>query len=230
MRQVRRGLRLRQPETHSWSATGTWGSLTAGVALIVAFGWWQTRAVHPLLPLRVLLDRNRGTSFLAMLISSGAMFGLFLFLTYYLQESLGYMPVATGLAFLPMVGAVMVTLATGLLLPRLGPKVLVPLGMGLAVVGLVWLTRLGLASSYAGNVLPPLIVAGLGIGLVMASAMNVATSGIGADAAGAASAAVNAMQQVGVSCRDSTATHGQVPVALQPQLAGTHWPAPAFYL
>ena len=188
-------------ETHSWSAAGTWGPLIAGVALLLAFGWWQTRAAHPLLPLRVLLDRNRGTSFLAMLFSSGAMFGLFLFLTYYLQESLGYTPVVTGLAFLPMVGAVMVTatLATSLLLPRLGPKVLVPLGMGLAVGGLVWLTRLGLASSYAANVLPPLIVAGLGIGLVMASAMNVATSGVGADDAGVASAAVNAMQQVGGS-------------------------------
>ena len=188
-------------ETHSWSATGTWGPLGVGIALILAFGWWQTRAQHPLLPLRVLLDRNRGTSFLAMLISSGAMFGLFLFLTYYLQESLGYTPVVTGLAFLPMVGAVMVsaTLATSLLLPRLGPKVLVPTGMGLAVVGLLWLTRLGLASSYAGDVLPPLLVAGLGIGLVMASAMNVATSGVGADDAGVASAAVNAMQQVGGS-------------------------------
>jgi EmrB/QacA subfamily drug resistance transporter len=146
-------------ETHSWSAAGTRGPLIAGVALLLAFGWWQTRAAHPLLPLRVLIDRNRGTSFLAMLISSGAMFGLFLFLTYYLQESLGYTPVVTGLAFLPMVGAVMVTatLATSLLLPRLGPKVLVPLGMGLAVGGLVWLTRLGLASSYAANVLPPLM-------------------------------------------------------------------------
>jgi EmrB/QacA subfamily drug resistance transporter len=188
-------------ETHGWSALGTRGALAAGGALIIAFAWWQTRAPHPLLPLRVLLDRNRGTSFLAMLISSAAMFGLFLFLTYYLQESLGYTPVATGLAFLPMVAAVMIaaTLATSQLLPRLGPKPLVPVGMGLAVVGLVWLTRLGLHSSYAVNVLPPLILAGLGIGLVMAPAMNVATYGVEPHDAGAASAAVNAMQQVGGS-------------------------------
>ncbi len=185
----------------AWSALSTWGWLAVGGALLVVFAWWQTRATHPLLPMRVLLDRNRGTSFLAMLISSGAMFGLFLFVTYYLQESLGYTPVATGLAFLPMVGAVMVAarLATTQLLPRLGPKVLVPLGMGLAVVGLVWLTRLGLESGYAADVMPPLMVAGLGIGLVMAPAMNVATYGVEAHDAGVVSAAVNAMQQIGGS-------------------------------
>ncbi len=188
-------------ESHAWSAPATWGWLAAGATLLTAFAWWQTRAAHPLLPMRVLLDRNRGTSFLAMLISSGAMFGLFLFVTYYLQETLHYTPVATGLAFLPMVGAVMVaaTLATSQLLPRLGPKPLVPLGMGLAVVGLVWLTRLDLTSEYASNVLPPLVVAGLGIGLVMAPAMNVATYGVEARDAGVASAAVNAMQQIGGS-------------------------------
>jgi EmrB/QacA subfamily drug resistance transporter len=188
-------------ESHSWSAIGTWGWLVVGVGLLGTFAWWQTRAAHPLLPMRVLLDRNRGTSYLAMLIASAAMFGLFLFVTYYLQESLHFTPVATGLAFLPMVGAVMVTatLATARLLPRFGPKVLVTLGMGLAVVALVWLTRLGLSSTYAADVMPPLILAGLGIGLVMAPAMNVATYGVEAHDAGVASAAVNAMQQVGGS-------------------------------
>ncbi|MDT4903380.1 MAG: hypothetical protein QOH52_1396 [Pseudonocardiales bacterium] len=188
-------------ETHAWSATSTWGFLAVGGALIAAFAWWQTRTAHPLLPLRVLLDRNRGASFLAMLISSAAMFGLFLFLTYYLQDSLHYTPVATGLAFLPMVAAIMLaaTLATSMLLPRLGPKPLVPAGMGLAGAGLVWLAHLGLHSSYTTNVLPPLIIAGLGMGLITAPAMNVATSGVQAHDAGVASAAVNAMQQIGGS-------------------------------
>jgi EmrB/QacA subfamily drug resistance transporter len=188
-------------ETHSWSAGGTWGALAVGGVLILTFAWWQTRAAHPLLPLRVLLDRNRGTSFLAVLVSSAAMFGLFLFLTYYLQDSLGYTPIATGLAFLPLVGALMVTatLSTNYLLPRLGPKPLVPLGMGLTALALVWLTHLGLSSSYAADVLLPLIVAGLGIGLVMAPAMNLATYGVQAHDAGVASAAVNAMQQIGGS-------------------------------
>ncbi|GAB2604035.1 MFS transporter [Streptomyces capparidis] len=188
-------------EHDGWSATGTWGLLVLGGVLLVAFAWWQTRAAHPLLPLRVLLDRNRGASFLSMLISSAAMFGLFLFLTYYLQLSLEYSPVETGLAFMPMITVVMIaaTLSTTMLLPRIGPKPLVPLGMGLAAAGMVWLTGLGIGSSYASEVLPPTLVFGLGVGLVMAPAMNLATYGVQANDAGVASAALNAMQQVGGS-------------------------------
>ncbi|MEU2871913.1 MFS transporter [Streptomyces olivoreticuli] len=188
-------------ETHSWSSVATWGFLLAGAALLVAFARWQTKAAHPLLPLRVLLDRNRGASFLAVLISGAGMFGVFLFLTYYMQESLGYTPTRTGLAFMPMVASLMVTtlLATNVLIPRVGPKPVVPLGMGLAAGGLAWMTALDLTSSYASGVMPPLIVTGLGIGLVMAPAMSLATSGVAAEDAGVASAAVNTMQQVGGS-------------------------------
>ncbi|MGA5129962.1 MFS transporter [Streptomyces olivoreticuli] len=188
-------------ESHGWSSVATWGFLLAGAALLVAFAWWQTKAAHPLLPLRVLLDRNRGASFLAVLISGAGMFGVFLFLTYYMQESLGYTPTRTGLAFMPMVAGLMVTtlLATNVLIPRVGPKPVVPLGMGLAAGGLAWMTALDLTSGYASGVMPPLIVTGLGIGLVMAPAMSLATSGVAAEDAGVASAAVNTMQQVGGS-------------------------------
>jgi EmrB/QacA subfamily drug resistance transporter len=188
-------------EHEDWGAPGTWGFLAAGVVLLVAFTVWETRSAHPLLPMRVLLDRNRGASFLAMLVASSAMFGLFLFLTYYLQATLGYTPVETGLAFLPMVGAIMITatLSTATLLPRFGPRPLVPLGMLVAALGMVWLTNLGLDSGYASHVLPPIVVAGLGIGLIMAPAMNMAVHGVAAQDAGVASAAVNAMQQVGGS-------------------------------
>jgi MFS family permease len=129
------------------------------------------------------------------------MFGVFLFLTYYLQASLRYSPVSTGLAFLPMIGALMVSaqLATNTLLPRFGPKPIVPVGMAMASAGMVWLTALDLHSSYAADVLPPLLVIGFGLGLVMPTAMSVATERIGAQDAGVASAAVNTMQQVGGS-------------------------------
>jgi EmrB/QacA subfamily drug resistance transporter len=188
-------------ETHGWSSPATWGLLLAGTVLLAAFAGWQTRAANPLLPLRVLLDRNRGASFIAVLICGAGMFGVFLFLTYYMQESLGYSPVKTGLAFMPMVIGLMVTtpLATNVLIPRLGPKPVVPVGMGVSAVGLAWLTTLDLTSGYAANVMPPLIVIGLGIGLVMAPAMSVATSGVATEDAGVASAAVNTMQQVGGS-------------------------------
>jgi EmrB/QacA subfamily drug resistance transporter len=188
-------------ETHDWGSPLTWGFLAGGAVLLAAFARWQTRSAHPLLPLRVLLDRNRGASFVALAISGAGMFGVFLFLTYYLQTSLGYTPVKTGLAFLPMIGALMITaqLATNLLVPRFGPKPVVPLGLAMAAVAMAWLTGLDLNSSYTSDVLPPLIVMGLGLGLVMATAMSVATERIHLDDAGVASATVNTMQQVGGS-------------------------------
>ncbi|WP_327071055.1 MFS transporter [Kitasatospora sp. NBC_01302] len=188
-------------ESHSWNSPSTWGFLVGGALLLAAFAWWQTRAAHPLLPLRVLLDRTRGASFLAVLIVGAGMFGVFLFLTYYLQLTLGYSPIRTGLAFLPMVGALMVTatLSTGVLVPRFGPKPVVPLGMGITAAGLVWLTGLGLHSDYPAHLLPPLIAVGLGIGLMIAPAMNLAVSGVAAADAGVASATVNTMQQIGGS-------------------------------
>lgn len=111
-------------ESHDWSSVQTWGWLLAGAVLLAAFTWWQTRSTHPLLPLKVLLDRNRGASFISVLISGAGMFGVFLFLTYYLQQSLGYTPVETGLAFLPMTATLMIgaTLATSVLVPASAPS------------------------------------------------------------------------------------------------------------
>jgi len=182
-----------------WSSPMTWGFLAGAGALLSLFTWWQAKASHPLLPLRVLADRNRGASFILLALSGAGMFGVFLFLTYYLQESLGYTPVKTGLAFLPMIGVLMVAaqLATNALVPRFGPKTVVPAGAVIAAAGLAMLTRLGLSSSYATGVLPWLIVLGLGLGLIMPTAMSLATSGIRTEDAGVGSAAVNTMQQIG---------------------------------
>ncbi|MET7657170.1 MFS transporter [Streptomyces sp. NPDC005486] len=188
-------------ETHDWDSPQTWGFLIAGGALLTAFAWWQTRAAHPLLPLRILLDRNRAASFFAVLISGAGMFGVFLFLTYYLQLNLGFSPTKTGVAFLPMVGALMVAaqIGTTALVPRLGPKAVIPLGFAVAAVGMAWLTGIGVDSDYLSAVLPQLVIIGLGLGLVMPPAMQMATGGVAAEDAGVASATVNAMQQVGGS-------------------------------
>ncbi|MER5547743.1 MFS transporter [Streptomyces sp. NPDC002589] len=188
-------------ETHDWGSPLTWGFLIAGGVLLATFAWWQTRAAHPLLPLRILLDRNRAASFFAVLITGAGMFGVFLFLTYYLQLNLGFSPTKTGVAFLPMVGALMVTaqLGTTVLLPRLGPKAVIPLGFAIAMAGMAWLTGIGVGSHYASAVLPQLIVIGVGVGMVMPPAMQLATGGVAAEDAGVASATVNAMQQVGGS-------------------------------
>jgi EmrB/QacA subfamily drug resistance transporter len=190
-----------QAESHGWGAATTLGFLAAGVALLAAFAVIQRRVAHPLLPLRVVLDRNRGGSYLAVGTVGAGMFGVFLFLTYYLQQTLGFSPIETGFAFLPMIGAVMAvaTTASTALLPRTGPRPLMTLGMVLAAAGMVLFTQLGIDSTYAAHVLPGLIVAGVGLGLVMAPAMNTATLGVAPADAGVASATVNTMQQVGGS-------------------------------
>ncbi|MFH8218003.1 MFS transporter [Streptomyces sp. NPDC018057] len=188
-------------ETHAWGSPLTWGFLLAGGALLAAFAWWQTRAAHPLMPLRILLDRDRAASFVTVLITGAGMFGVFLFLTYYLQLNLGFSPTRTGAAFLPMVGALMVTaqLGTTVLVPRLGPKTVLPLGFAVATAGMAWLTGIGTGSHYVSAVLPQLVVIGVGLGLVMPPAMQLATGNVAAEDAGVASATVNAMQQVGGS-------------------------------
>ena len=187
--------------SHPWSAPSTWVFLAAATLGIVVFSWWQTRASHPLMPLRILLDRDRGGSFAAVFITGAGMFGVFLFLTYYLQIMLRYSPVKTGLAFLPMVFVLMAsaTLATTRLLQKVGARPLVAIGMVLAAAGMAWMTGIDVTTSYATHILGPLLIIGVGIGLVMAPAMNIATFGVDADDAGVASALVNTMQQVGGS-------------------------------
>jgi predicted MFS family arabinose efflux permease len=169
--------------------------------LLAAFVAIERRVEHPLLPLRVLTDRNRSASYISIGLSAGAMFGVFLFLTYYLQQDRGYSPVRTGLAFLPMTLVVMVTavVATTKLRPRVGPRVLVVAGTSFAAVAMLILTRLTLTSSYAADIVPALVLLGVGLGLVFSTAMNNGTFGVKPEDAGVASATVNASQQVGAS-------------------------------
>jgi EmrB/QacA subfamily drug resistance transporter len=190
-----------QAETEGWGATTTVGFLAAGVVLLAAFVARQLRAEHPLLPMRVVLDRNRGGAYLAIGIAGMGMFGVFLFLTYYLQQTLGFSPVTTGLAFMPLALTVMVTAttATAVLVPRFGPRPLVTLGMALAAGGMLLLTGVGTDTSYATHVLPAIVVMGAGMGFIFAPAMSAATWGVAAHDAGIASAMVNVGQQVGGS-------------------------------
>jgi len=219
-----------------WHAPATWGFLAAGAVLLTAFCYIETRARQPLLPLRIVLDRNRAAAYLSILITGAGMFGIFLFLTYYLQETLGFSPVMTGVAFLPMVGAVIVSanLANIVLLPRVGPRWLVAPGMLAAAAGLAWLTRIGVHSSYAAVVLPPLLLASTGLGLVMSPSMNTGTAGVAPSDAGVASAMVNTGQQVGGSIGTSllntlaaSAAASYLASHLSPRLMAGGHPAPA---
>ena len=186
----------------NWHTPSTYGFLAAGVALLAAFALWQSRAASPLLPPRVVLDRNRGGAYLAVLTTGVGMFGVFLFLIYYLQQTLGYSPVVSGVAFLPLIAMVVVAanLSNVVLLPRFGPKPLVTAGRyPLAAGGLVWLTRIGVHSSYASAVLGPLMVTGLGFGFTIAPSMNTGTTGVASQDTGVASATLNTGQQIGGS-------------------------------
>ncbi|QNE47109.1 MFS transporter [Glaciihabitans sp. INWT7] len=188
-------------ETDGWDSPLTWGMLAAAVGLLIAFVLWQRRAAHPLLPLSIVLDRNRGAAYSSVLIAGIGMFGVFLFVTYYLQKTLNYTPVQAGLSFLPMIAMLILAaqLGTNLFVPRFGPKIMVPFGMTLGVVAMVMLTRLDLQSAYASEVLPPLMIMGFAMGSIMPASMQTATLGVDRKFAGVASAMVNTSQQVGGS-------------------------------
>jgi EmrB/QacA subfamily drug resistance transporter len=193
---------LSEAETKGWGAPTTDTLIPLGVALLAAFVLVERRAAHPLLPLRIPANRFRGGAYLAIGLSAIGIFGIFLFLTYYLQETLRYSPVTSGLAFLPMIAAIVVasTTCSGVLMPRFGPRPLIPAGLVLAAGGLVILaTQLNLHSSYPAQVLPALLLCGAGLGTVFGCALNTATYGAGIADAGVASALVNTNQQVGGS-------------------------------
>jgi EmrB/QacA subfamily drug resistance transporter len=188
-------------ETAGWAAPVTVACLAAGVLLLSGFVLAEQRVSHPLLPLRVILDRTRGGAYISVGLSGIAVFGVFLFLTFYLQQVKGYSPLTCGLLFLPFVGCILLSsnISSIILLPRLGPRVLIASGMVLGAGAMVYLTQLTVTSSYSADVLPALLVMGLGFGMIFSPAINTATAGIRREDSGVASALVNTMQQVGGS-------------------------------
>ena len=188
-------------ETDGWGSPLTWGFLAAAVVLLVAFVIWQRLAAHPLLPLAIVLDRNRGAAFISVLIAGAGMFGIFLFVTYYMQTTLHFTPIQTGLGFLPMIAMLVLSaqLSTNIFLPRFGPKLMVPFGMTLGAIGMLYLTHLDQHSTYAPDILPPLLILGFAMGSIMPASIQTATLGVDRAFAGVASATVNTSQQVGGS-------------------------------
>ena len=208
--------------TDGWGDGLTVAMLAAAAVLLAAFVALELRVASPLLPLRVVLHRNRGGSYLAVALSAIAIFAVFLFLTYYLQQNLGFSPVTAGVAFLPMVAGIMLTSITAnvRLVPRFGARPLVPTGMLLGCAGMLYLTTIDTGSTYAGHVLPSLIVMGLGFGLIFAPAISTATFGVGAEDSGVASAMVNVSQQVGGSI--GTALLSTIAVTATTDFAAAH--------
>ncbi len=190
-----------EAESRGW---GDWLVLTCllgGIALLAIFALVERRTPNALLPTHIVGDRNRGGAALAVGLAVVGMFGLFLFLTYYLQVVKGYSPVLAGVAFLPMVGAIIIS-STGIaarLMTRIPSRNLIVPGLLLAAAGMAWLTQMKVDSPYAGLVLPAELLLGLGMGLVFMPSMSLATLGVAPNEAGAASATINSAQQVGGS-------------------------------
>jgi EmrB/QacA subfamily drug resistance transporter len=188
-------------ESDGWTAGVTLGLFAAAVVLLAAFAFVESRVSAPLLPLRVVTDRNRGGVYLSLGLAVIGMFGLFLFLTYYLQQVMGYTALKSGFAFLPMVGGMIIgstQISTRLML-RVRPRYLMAPGFLVASVGMLILAQIKVDSSYAEVLLPGLILMGLGMGTAFMPAMSLATYGVRPEDAGVASAMINTSQQVGGS-------------------------------
>jgi EmrB/QacA subfamily drug resistance transporter len=187
--------------TEGWRSTSVVVLLGVSGVLLIGFIIREARATVPLLPLRIVLDRNRGGAYLSVGLTIAAMFGAFLFLTYYLQVVLRYPPIEAGVGFLPL------TLASqagswgiaSVLMPRVPARLVMAPGALVAAVGMLVLSQIPASNGYLAHVLPAEILIGVGVACVMAPAFNLATLGIDPREAGVAAATVNAASQVGAS-------------------------------
>jgi EmrB/QacA subfamily drug resistance transporter len=187
-------------EVQGWTAPSTILFLAVAVVLLVGFLVWETRASNPLLPMRILKDRNRGGSYLVFLFVGAGLFAMFLFLTYYFQFNLHYSPLKAGFAFLPFSGGIIV--AAGVvaqLLPRIGPRPLLIPGLILAIVGMLLLVGIDETTPYATHVLPAELLMSVGLAGVFIPGASLALVNIGHHDAGVASAVLNTSQQIGGS-------------------------------
>lgn len=189
-----------QAVEEGWTADVTVGLLAGGAALLLLFLAVEAAVRNPLLPLWIPRNRGRGGAYLTILLAMAGMFGVFLFLSFYLQSVKSYSALETGLAFLPMTGGILVSSAiVSRLMTRVPPRFLMGPGLFLAAAGMALLARLGIGSEYPADILPFLILMGLGLGSVFPIAVNLATFGVRAGDSGVAGATLNASQQVGAS-------------------------------
>ena len=183
-----------------WDSGTTWAFIGGGLLLLVIFVLIERASKNPLLPLRIVLDRNRGGAYLTSMLVGAGLFGAFLFLTLFLQNVLGYTPLEAGFASLPTTVGVLIsaTLASNLM-PRIGPKILMMIGPVLAAAGMISLRFIDLDTSFWAHLMPAQLLLGLGLGFTFVPLSSLALVGVPEHDAGAASAALNATQQVGGS-------------------------------
>jgi EmrB/QacA subfamily drug resistance transporter len=188
-----------KPE-EGWDSPTTIAFIAAGVLLLILFVVIEARVRNPLLPLRIVADRNRGGAYLTSALVGAGLFGAFLFLTLFLQNVLGYTPLKAGFASLPVtVGVLIAAVAASNLLPRIGPKPMMVAGPVLAAIGMLWLRFIDLDTSFWTHLMPAQVLLGLGLGFTFVPLSSLALVGVPEHDAGAASAALNATQQIGGS-------------------------------
>jgi predicted MFS family arabinose efflux permease len=184
--------------TAGWGDGVTVAFLASGTAILGLFITMEARSTHPLLPLRLLADRDRAATYAVMLCNAGAIFGVFFFLTQILQNAYGYSPLRAGVAFLPFSLGIAATSETvAQLLGKAGPRVFATAGPLLSAVGLAWLSRIGPHTGYVEGILGPLLVLAVGLGFTFVPLTLGATAGVAPAELGIASALLNSAQQVG---------------------------------
>jgi len=184
--------------TSHWADARVIAALTAGVVLLAAFAFTEARSRHALLPVRLLRSRDRVGSYLMMLGAGTILFGVFFFLTLFVQDAWGYSALRAGLAFLPLTAAVLATSAAATrLVPRIGARPLLLAGAAASAGGLYWLSRLSEHGTYAGGLLGPILVIGAGLGLLFVPLSLVALARVADADSGVASSLLNTARQVG---------------------------------
>lgn len=191
---------ITQAESVGWNGTTTLSFMGLGLLLLAIFLVVESKTSHPLLPLRILANRNRGGAYLASFFVGIGLFAMFLFLTYFFQAVLGFTPLQSGLLFLPFSAGVIVSAGlASQLLPRFGPRWVTATGFLLAIIGMVLLTTMSPSTAYVSGILPSLIIISLGMGLIFVPLSAVSLFAIGNHDAGVASAVLNTSQQIGGS-------------------------------
>jgi EmrB/QacA subfamily drug resistance transporter len=186
--------------SQGWRDTVTLSAFVLAAVLLAAFVALQARLSYAMMPLRTFRDKNRSGAYIVMLIIGAAMFGMFFFVTYFVQLVLGYSSLKTGFAFLPVAFTIgTAAQLSAMLLPRIGPRNLILFGSAVMAGGLFWLSTISADSSYAGHLLPSLLVMSFGIGSIFVPLTTVAVAGVEPHEAGLASALLNVGQQVGGS-------------------------------
>jgi EmrB/QacA subfamily drug resistance transporter len=189
---------ITQANHFGWSSATTIGLFAAAAALMAGFLAWESRVKDPLMPFSIFRLRTLVGANIAGFILGTALFGMFLMLTLYMQQVLGYSAMQTGVAYLAVAGSAIVTSGIAAqLVNRVGVKPVLVVGMAALTGGLVWFTQVSVGGSYWVDLLPGFLMVAVGLGFSFVPISIAALAGVQASEAGLASGLLNTSQQIG---------------------------------